>query len=84
MNFIYFYIHYFNRHNIVCEEKLRLEYEMKQKTESTTKQINDLKYDIENLQLNLNEKISLNKKLYNDNNTLYKTLKIKMQKLIHY
>jgi len=32
---------------------------------------------VENLQLNLNEKLSLNKKLYNDNNTLYKTLENK-------
>lgn len=36
-----------------------------------------MKYEIENLQLNLNEKLSLNKKLYNDNNTLYKTLENK-------
>lgn len=54
-----------------------MEYELKQKTETTSKQIHDLKYDIENLQLNLNEKISLNKKLYNDNNLLYKTLENK-------
>lgn len=32
---------------------------------------------MENLHLNLNEKLSLNKKLYNDNNTLYKTLENK-------
>jgi len=32
---------------------------------------------LENLHLNLNEKLSLNKKLYNDNNTLYKTLENK-------
>ena len=50
---------------------------MKQNRESTSKQINDLKYDNENHQINLNEKISLNKKLYNDNNTLYKTLENK-------
>ena len=54
-----------------------MEYDLKQKSESTSKQINDLKYDNENLQNNLNEKISLNKKLYNDNNTLYKTLENK-------
>lgn len=65
------------RHNLVSQEKLRLEYELKQKSESSAKQISDLKYDIENLQLNLNEKLSLNKKLYNDNNTFYKTLENK-------
>lgn len=54
-----------------------MEYDLKQKSESSSKQINDLKYDNENLQNNLNEKISLNKKLYNDNNTLYKTLENK-------
>lgn len=50
---------------------------MKQNRESTSKQISDLKYDNENLQINLNEKITLNKKLYNDNNTLYKNLENK-------
>ncbi len=39
--------------------------------------MSDLKYEVENLQQTLNEKLSLNKKLYNDNNTLYKTLENK-------
>jgi len=54
-----------------------LEYDLKQKSESSAKQISDLRYDLENLQQNLNEKISLNKKLYNDNNALYKSLENK-------
>jgi len=71
------HLYYFIRHNTVCEEKLRLEYEIKQKYENSSKQISDLKYEVENLQSNLNDKLSLNKKLYNDNNTLYKTLENK-------
>ncbi len=54
-----------------------MEYDLKQKSESSAKQISDLRYDLENLQQNLNEKISLNKKLYNDNNALYKSLENK-------
>ena len=63
-----------NDFDLVSEEKLRLEYELKQRTESLNKQIAELRNERENLQNNLNEKLALNKKLYNDNNNLFRTL----------
>lgn len=60
--------------NILSEEKLRLEYELKQKTESTDKLILDLRHTIESLQLELSDKIQVNKKLYSDNTNFYKML----------
>lgn len=40
----------------MLDEKLRLEYELKQKTDISNKQISDIRNDIENLQLSLNDK----------------------------
>ena len=56
------------------DEKLRSDYENKQKSEIQTKTINDLRSDNENLQMILNEKININKKLYSDNETLLNQL----------
>lgn len=58
--------------NILSEEKLRLEYEIKQRTEMSDKQIIDLRQNNENLQLELSEKIQVNKKLFADNNSLFR------------
>ena len=58
--------------NVVSEEKLRLEYELKQRVESTDKQILDLRQTVENLQLELSDKIQVNKKLFSDNNNFYR------------
>ncbi len=44
------------RLSLVNEEKLRLEYDLKQRTESLSKQISDLRSENENLQLNYNDK----------------------------
>ncbi len=63
-----------NDFSLVSEEKLRLEYELKQRTESLNKQNADLRNESENNQNNLNEKLALNKRLYNDNNNLFRTL----------
>jgi len=63
-----------NEAALLNEEKLRLEYELKQRTENLSKQISDLRAENENLQLNLNEKMAMNKKLYNDNGNLIKNL----------
>lgn len=63
-----------NDFDLVSEEKLRLEYELKQRTELLNKQMAELRNDKENLQNNLNEKLALNKKLFNDNNNLFRTL----------
>jgi hypothetical protein len=41
---------------LLNEEKLRLEYDIKQRTESMNKQISEFRSENENLQLALNEK----------------------------
>ena len=50
--------------SILNEDKIRLEYELKQKTEI----ISDLNTEVENLKNALNEKLATNKTLFNDNN----------------
>ena len=58
--------------NILSEEKLRLEYELKQKKEAADKMIIDLRQNLENLQLDFSDKVQVNKKLYSDNSSFYK------------
>lgn len=53
------------------ESKLRLEYDLKQKTEVTNKIISELQIEKEKLQKKLTEKKLTNCSLFNDNNTLY-------------
>lgn len=59
---------------LLSEEKLRLEYDVRQKTDNANISIGELKKDNENILNDLNEKIVMNKKLYNDNNNLFRTL----------
>jgi chromosome segregation ATPase len=66
-----------NECSLLSEEKLRLEYELKQRTECLNKQILDLRTELENMQLNFNDKLVINKKLYNENNNLLKSLDLK-------
>ena len=66
-----------NENAILNEEKLRLEYELKQKTEASNKIIADLQNENENLQNALNEKQATNKSLFNDNNNLFASLEAK-------
>lgn len=61
-----------NEVNLLTEEKLRLEYEIKQRTEMTDKQIIELRQNNENLQLELSDKNQVNKKLFADNNSLFR------------
>lgn len=63
-----------NDFDLVSEEKLRLEYESKQRIELLSKQVAELRSDKESLQNSLNEKLALNKKLFNDNNNLFRTV----------
>ena len=63
-----------NDASILNEEKMRLEYELKQKTETSNKIISDLQTELENLQNTLNEKLATNKTLFNDNNNLFASL----------
>jgi chromosome segregation ATPase len=63
--------------NLLNESKLRLEYEIKQRDESYTKRIADLKGENENLQNALNDKLCVNKKLFEEKQCLENQLKAK-------
>ena len=63
--------------SLLNEAKLRLEYEIKQRDESYTKRISDLKGEIENLQNALNDKLCVNKKLFEEKQCLENQLKMK-------
>ena len=62
---------------LLNEAKLRLEYEIKQRDESYNKRISDLKGDNENLQNALNDKLCVNKKLFEEKQCLENQLKLK-------
>jgi chromosome segregation ATPase len=66
-----------NELQILSECKLHLEYELRTQTDCGNKNVSDLKIQNENLLNELNEKIALNKKLYNDNNNLFRALESK-------
>lgn len=70
-----------NECSLLNQEKLRLEYELKQRSESQNKQNMELRTELENLQANFNEKLVINKKLYNENSNLSKNLEIKNYEL---
>ena len=70
-----------NEASILNEEKMRLEYELKQKAETSDKIINELQSEKENLQNALNEKLITNKTLFNDNNNLFSSLEAKNQEV---
>ena len=63
--------------SLLNEAKLRLEYEIKQRDESYTKRIADLKGENENLQNALNDKLCVNKKLFEEKQCLENQLKSK-------
>ena len=62
---------------LLNQAKLRLEYEIKQRDESYTKRISDLKGENENLQNALNDKLCVNKKLFEEKQCLENQLKMK-------
>ena len=64
-----------NDYSLLNEAKLRLEYEIKQRDEAYNKRICDLKSDKENLQNGLNDKMCVNKKLYEERKCLENHLK---------
>ena len=66
-----------NNVSLLNEAKLRLEYEIKQRDESYTKRISDLKGENENLQNALNDKLCVNKKLFEEKQCLENQLKMK-------
>ena len=63
--------------SLLNEAKLRLEYEIKQRDESYSKRISDLKGENENLQNALNDKLCVNKKLFEEKQCLENQLKMK-------
>ena len=66
-----------NEYSLLKDNKLRLEYELKQRDEAYNKRICDLRGENENLQLGFNEKISVGNKLLSDNDVLGKQLDMK-------
>ena len=60
--------------SILTNIKNRLEQELKQKDESYNQRISNLRGENENLQLSYNEKLSLNKKLFQENDALEKEI----------
>ncbi len=66
-----------NEYSLLKDNKLRLEYELKQRDEAYNKRICDLRGENENLQLGFNEKISVGNKLLSDNDILGKQLDMK-------
>ena len=63
--------------SILTSTKNRLEEELKQKDESYNQRIANLRGENENLQLSYNEKLSLNKKLFQENDALEKEIEAK-------
>ena len=66
-----------NEFQLMNEQKLHLEYELKQKNESANKILNDLKNQNIDLTNELNEKTNIYKKLYADNANLFRNLEDK-------
>ena len=63
-----------NEYQLINEAKLHLEYELKQKNETTNKILNDLKCQNMDLTNELNEKNTIYKKLYAENTNLFRNL----------
>ena len=62
------------RFQALSNDKYKNECELRQKTEIQQKQITELQNENESLQLHLNDKIQINKKLYTDNEILLKQI----------
>ena len=62
------------RFQALSNENYKNECELRQKTETQQKQITELQNENESLQLHLNDKIQINKKLYADNEILLKQI----------
>ena len=63
-----------NEYQLINEAKLHLEYELRQKDETTNKILNDLKAQNMDLTNELTEKENIYKKLYADNTNLFRNL----------
>lgn len=67
--------------DLLNENKRRLECELKQRDDTYNQKICNLRGENENLQISHNEKMSLNKKLFGDNENLAKTIDCKCSEI---
>src|SRR5690349_5414211 len=72
-----------NEFQLLSEEKMRLEYDYKSRSESSNKQFVEVRNDMENLQLAFNEKLTQNKKLFQDYSNLQLILENKTNEINH-
>ena len=70
-----------NQFQILTSTKNKLEQELKQKDDSYNQRICNLRSENENLQLSYNEKLSLNKKLFTENDLLEKEIEARDNEL---
>ena len=70
-----------NENALLTQDKLRLEYQLKQKTDSSAKTITEIQNENESLKAQLKEKILINKNLFNENNSLTRELNDKNKNL---
>ena len=73
-----------NEYQILNESKLHLEYELKQKNETTNKILNDLKCQNLDLSNELNEKNSIYQRLYADNTNLCRNLEDRKKENVNF
>ena len=60
-----------NENSLLVQDKLRLEYQLKQKGDSATKTITELQNEIDHIKSQLKDKMILNKNLYNENENVH-------------
>lgn len=68
--------------SLLQEAKNRLEYEQRQKDECYSKQLCDLRAENENLQLEFNDKLAVNKRLFMENESLMQQLEMKNNEIM--
>ena len=66
-----------NTYQLLCEEKLSLEYQLRGNSENENKSASEFELQRKNILNELNDKISMNKKLYTDNDNLCKIIQAK-------
>ena len=70
-----------NENTLLVQDKLRLEYQLKQKGDSSAKTITELQNEIEHVKSQLRDKMLLNKNLFNENENLHQQLEEKKNQI---
>ena len=70
-----------NENSLLVQDKLRLEYQLKQNGDSATKTITELQNEIDHIKSQLRDKMILNKNLYNENENVHQELEEKKKKI---